>query len=55
MTLEDVPDFDWQDDDDDDEDPYDYFDCHLDRNGFCGKVGSEECDFECPYRHLLKG
>jgi hypothetical protein len=31
------------------------FDCHLDRHGFCGKAGSEECDFECPYRHLLKG
>ena len=34
---------DW--DDDDDELP---FDCHMDRDGFCGAAGSEECDFECP-------
>jgi hypothetical protein len=27
-----------------------YFDCHMDRHGACGKAGSEECDFECPYR-----
>lgn len=26
-------------------------DCHLDRNGFCGKAGSEECEFECPYNN----
>ena len=25
------------------------FDCHMDRNGGCGKAGSEECEFECPY------
>ena len=30
------------------------FDCHMDRNGFCGKAGSEECDFECPYRDLKR-
>jgi hypothetical protein len=30
------------------------FDCHMDRNGFCGKAGSEECDFECPYRDVKK-
>ena len=27
------------------------FDCHMDRNGNCGKAGSEECEFECPYRN----
>lgn len=27
-----------------------YFDCHMDRRGSCGKAGSEECEFECPYR-----
>ena len=32
-----------------------YFDCHLDLQGYCGKAGSEECDFECPYRRLLRG
>lgn len=27
------------------------FDCHLDpESGQCGAAGSEECDFECPYR-----
>lgn len=26
------------------------FDCHKDSKGFCGKAGSEECEFECPYR-----
>ena len=25
-------------------------DCHMDRTGACGKAGSEECEFECPYR-----
>lgn len=25
------------------------FDCHMDRHGGCGKAGSEECEFECPY------
>ena len=28
----------------------DYFDCAMDRRGSCGKAGSEECEFECPYR-----
>lgn len=27
------------------------FDCHIDRYGNCGKAGSEECEFECPYRN----
>lgn len=40
---------------DDGEDDFDEFDCHMDRNGYCGKAGSEECEFECPYRNLLKG
>ena len=29
-------------------------DCHMDRNGICGKAGSEECDFECPYRNVKR-
>jgi len=29
-----------------------FFDCHMDRHGNCGKAGSEECDFECPYRNM---
>lgn len=28
----------------------DQFDCGMGRDGLCGKAGSEECDFECPYR-----
>lgn len=28
------------------------FDCHMDRSGNCGKAGSEECEFECPYRRI---
>jgi hypothetical protein len=28
------------------------FDCHMDRHGNCGKAGSEECEFECPYRNV---
>lgn len=31
------------------------FDCGMDSRGWCRKAGSEECDFECPYRDLLKG
>jgi hypothetical protein len=27
----------------------DDFDCGMDRYGNCGKAGSEECDWECPY------
>lgn len=25
-------------------------DCGIDRRGECGKAGSEECEFACPYR-----
>lgn len=25
------------------------FDCGMDRHGGCGKAGSEECEFECPF------
>lgn len=27
------------------------FDCHMDIHGYCGKAGTEECDFMCPYRN----
>lgn len=33
------------------EDEEDRFDCGKGRDGLCGKAGSEECDFECPYRN----
>jgi hypothetical protein len=38
--------------DDDEEDEFEAFDCHMDRNGYCGKAGSEECEFECPYNRM---
>lgn len=41
FTLEDDP-------DDKDDEGWE-FDCHMDQSGLCGKAGSEECDFECPY------
>jgi hypothetical protein len=31
-------------------DEYEAFDCHMDRNGHCDSAGSEDCEFECPYR-----
>ena len=31
------------------------FDCFMDQSGQCGKAGSEECDFECPYRDEMIG
>jgi hypothetical protein len=44
--------------------PHDMCDCHEGEecgrwaNGrlgkYCSKAGSEECDFECPYRNSLK-
>lgn len=34
---------------DPDEEDEDYLDCHMGPDGLCGKAGSEECDFECPY------
>lgn len=34
------------------EDDDEYLDCAMDRRGNCGKAGSEECEFECPFnRH----
>jgi hypothetical protein len=35
-------------------DEEDYFDCAMDRTGACGKAGSEECEFECPYRRAQR-
>jgi hypothetical protein len=31
-------------------DEYEAFDCHMGRDGLCGAAGSEDCEFECPYR-----
>jgi hypothetical protein len=41
----------WDDDPRDwDEEDGDYEDCGLMPDGQCLKAGSEECDWECPYR-----
>lgn len=41
--------------DEEDNEPDEFeFDCHMDASGYCGKAGSEECDFECPNRDKLK-
>lgn len=41
---------------DDDEDDEDFFDCGWVRGVGCTLAGTEECDFECPYRaELYKG
>jgi len=40
------------DEEDEEEDEFESFDCHRDRHGYCGKAGSEECEFECPYNRL---
>ena len=38
--------------DDDVEEWSDFWDdCGLDDDGQCSKAGSEDCDFECPYRN----
>lgn len=44
----------WEEDDLDDEEEEWEFDCGMDRHGHCGKAGSEECDFECPYRDVKR-
>lgn len=41
------PDF---DDLDDEREYEDEFDCHMGPGGYCGAAGSEDCEFECPYR-----
>lgn len=47
MTEEEL--FDISDDDGLEDDEEEYFDCAMDQDGGCGKAGSEECDWECPY------
>lgn len=48
--------------DDDDEEDVNSFDCGQysinpsdGRMIYCTKVGSEECDFECPFSHEVTG
>ena len=30
------------------------FDCHMGPDGYCGAAGSEDCEFECPYRREMR-
>lgn len=46
-TLEDTSGYPFDEEDNEDEDE---FDCHLDQHGSCDLAGTEECEFECPYR-----
>jgi hypothetical protein len=45
-----------EDCDDEDDDGFgpgydeEQFDCGMDKDGACSMAGSEDCDFECPYR-----
>lgn len=42
----------WDDEEAEEEDLFEQFDCAMDWHGACGKAGSEECEFECPFnRH----
>ena len=55
---------DFDEDELDDEGPFEFaeglpveaddFDCGMNIQGDCGKTGSEECDWECPYRDLKR-
>ena len=36
--------------DDSGDDEEDFFDCYMGPSGSCGAAGSEQCEFECPYR-----
>jgi hypothetical protein len=36
--------------DDEDDGEEDEFDCHRTGDGGCELAGTEECEFECPYR-----
>lgn len=44
----------YDDEEPDEADPYESFDCAMDGRGNCGKAGSEECDWECPYRNVKR-
>jgi len=49
--IDDDPDYEWDDDNEEyDDGDEDWFDCHMTADGLCGMAGSEECEFECPYR-----
>ena len=43
--FDDYDDYDGQDPWEDDE-----FDCGMDRSGACSLAGTEDCEFDCPYR-----
>lgn len=30
------------------------FDCHMGPDGSCGLAGTEECDWDCPYRNVKR-
>lgn len=52
MSDERIPPQEEFDDYDESDDEEEFEDCHMDRSGYCGKAGSEECEFECPYNRM---
>ena len=57
FTMPEAPPFDREDpffDDDDPDEEEDFFDCHMGPGGYCGAAGSEDCEFECPYRRAQR-
>jgi hypothetical protein len=47
------PEHPWDDDDVEDDDEWE-FDCQMYHDGQCGAAGSEDCEFECPYRAMQR-
>jgi hypothetical protein len=41
-------------DDDFDDAEENFFDCHMGPDGYCGAAGSEDCEFDCPYRRAQR-
>ena len=55
FTMPEAPRFDSYDpfyDELEDDDEDEFFDCKMGPGGYCGAAGSEDCEFECPYRRL---
>lgn len=52
LTDQDFEDYELEPDDDEEDEFEAFGDCHMDRNGYCGKAGSEECEFECPLNRM---
>jgi hypothetical protein len=52
--MPEIPPWAYDDNQDDGEDDEWEFDCHMYPDGQCGAAGSENCEFECPYRAMQR-